>query len=81
MVKGGTVATHINKGINKGKAYINSFIKSKNDLALVGIAQDINNTYSAKNTPLLKSIIGDKSVRLMKSYYRGTDKQEDTCFF
>lgn len=65
VVEGGTAAAHVNKGINKGKAYINSFVKNKNDLALVGIAQDIDNTYNAKNTPLLKRIIEDKKESIL----------------
>ncbi|MEC1528501.1 ribonuclease YeeF family protein [Bacillus spizizenii] len=67
VVEGGTAASHVNKGINNGKAYINSIIRNKNDLALVGIAQDIDNTYNIKNTPLLKSIIEDKESVLRKS--------------
>ncbi|MCY8085863.1 T7SS effector LXG polymorphic toxin [Bacillus inaquosorum] len=66
VVEGGTAAAHVNKGINKGKAYINSIIRNKNDLALVGIAQDIDNTYNAKNTPLLKSIIKDKKESVLR---------------
>ncbi|CAN2248135.1 toxin YxiD [Bacillus subtilis] len=66
VVEGGTAAAHVNKGINKGKAYINSIIRNKNDLALVGIAQDIDNTYNAKNTPLLKSIIEDKKESVLR---------------
>ncbi|MHC5561554.1 T7SS effector LXG polymorphic toxin [Bacillus spizizenii] len=65
-VEGGTAAAHVNKGINKGKAYINSIVRNKNDLALVGIAQDIDNTYNAKNTPLLKSIIEDKKESVLR---------------
>ncbi len=65
VVEGGTAAAHVNKGINKGKAYINSIVRNKNDLALVGIAQDIDNTYNAKNTPLLKSIIEDKKESIL----------------
>ncbi|MCY8310014.1 hypothetical protein MOC96_14960, partial [Bacillus vallismortis] len=53
VVEGGTAAAHVNKGISKSKAYLNSFVKNKNDLALVGIAQDIDHTFNAKNTPLL----------------------------
>ncbi|MCY8106677.1 T7SS effector LXG polymorphic toxin [Bacillus mojavensis] len=66
VVEGGTAASHVNKGINKGKAYINSIIRNKNDLALVGIAQDIDNTYNIKNTPLLKSIIEDKKESVLR---------------
>ncbi|MEC0731324.1 T7SS effector LXG polymorphic toxin [Bacillus spizizenii] len=66
VVEGGTAAAHVNKGINKGKAYINSIIRNKNDLALVGIAQDIDNTYNIKNTPLLKSIIEDKKESVLR---------------
>ncbi|PKJ57796.1 hypothetical protein CW370_20280 [Bacillus sp. SN32] len=66
VVEGGTAAAHVNKGINKGKAYINSIVRNKNDLALVGIAQDIDNTYNIKNTPLLKSIIEDKKESVLR---------------
>ncbi|MCY9088406.1 RNase A-like domain-containing protein, partial [Bacillus inaquosorum] len=66
VVEGGTAAAHVNKGINKGKAYINSIVRNKNDLALVGIAQDIDNTYNSKNTPLLKSIIEDKKESVLR---------------
>ncbi|MEC0612620.1 hypothetical protein P8845_19020, partial [Bacillus spizizenii] len=66
VVEGGTAAAHVNKGINKGKAYINSIIRNKNDLALVGIAQDIDNTYNIKNTSLLKSIIEDKKESVLR---------------
>ncbi|UPV77751.1 ribonuclease YeeF family protein [Bacillus rugosus] len=66
VVESGTAAAHVNKGINKGKAYINSIIRNKNDLALVGIAQDIDNTYNIKNTPLLKSIIEDKKESVLR---------------
>ncbi|MEC0312980.1 T7SS effector LXG polymorphic toxin [Bacillus subtilis] len=66
VVEGGTAAAHVNKGINKGKAYINSIVRNKNDLALVGIAQDFDNTYNAKNTPLLKSIIEDKKESVLR---------------
>ncbi|WP_456279731.1 T7SS effector LXG polymorphic toxin [Bacillus sp. K7] len=65
VVEGGTAAAHVDKGINKGKSYLNSFVKNKNDLALVGIAQDIENTYNAKNTPLLKSMIEDKKESVL----------------
>ncbi|RKQ26005.1 hypothetical protein D3797_008090 [Bacillus subtilis] len=68
VVEGGTAAAHVNKGINKGKAYINSIVRNKNDLALVGIAQDIDNTYNSKNTPLLKSIIEDKKESVLRKY-------------
>ncbi|MGM0859601.1 MAG: RNase A-like domain-containing protein [Bacillota bacterium] len=66
VVEGGAATSHVNKGINKGKAYINSIIRNKNDLALVGIAQDIDNTYNAKNTPLLKRIIEDKKESVLR---------------
>ncbi|ARB37818.1 hypothetical protein FC605_13110 [Bacillus subtilis] len=66
VVEGGTATAHVNKGINQGKAYINSIVRNKNDLALVGIAQDIDNTYNAKNTPLLKRIIEDKKESVLR---------------
>ncbi|MGG1244292.1 T7SS effector LXG polymorphic toxin [Bacillus cabrialesii] len=65
VVEGGTAAAHVNKGINKGKAYINSIVRNKNDLALVGIAQDIDNTYNTKNTSLLNRIIEDKKESIL----------------
>ncbi|ARW05765.1 T7SS effector LXG polymorphic toxin [Bacillus atrophaeus] len=50
------------------KTGINSLSKNKYEPALVGMAQDIENTYNTKNTPLLKSIIEDqKSSVLLKS--------------
>ncbi|WP_419724069.1 hypothetical protein [Bacillus sp. SKDU12] len=74
VVEGGTAAAHVNKGINKGKSYLNSFVKNKNDLALVGIAQDIENTYNAKNTPLLKSMIEDKKESVLRRSERSNNK-------
>ncbi|MFJ1449904.1 ribonuclease YeeF family protein [Bacillus halotolerans] len=73
VVEGGTAAAHVNKGINKGKTYIDSIIRNKNDLALVGIAQDIDNTYNAKNTPLLKRIIEDKKESVLRKSETPTD--------
>ncbi|WP_180298670.1 hypothetical protein [Bacillus vallismortis] len=74
VVEGGSAAAHVNKGINKGKSYLNSFVKNKNDLALVGIAQDIENTYNAKNTPLLKSMIEDKKESVLRRSERSNNK-------
>lgn len=74
VVEGGTAAAHVNKGINKGKSYINSIIRNKNDLALVGIAQDIENTYNAKNTPLLKSMIENKKESVLRRSERSNNK-------
>ncbi|WP_326848554.1 ribonuclease YeeF family protein [Bacillus vallismortis] len=74
VVEGGTAAVHVNKGINKGKSYLNSFVKNKNDLALVGIAQDIENTYNAKNTPLLKSMIEDKKESVLRRSERSNNR-------
>ncbi|MEC1542711.1 EndoU domain-containing protein [Bacillus halotolerans] len=66
MVEGGTAAAHVNNGIKKGTAYIHSIVRNKNDLALVGIAQDIDNTYNAKNTPLLKWIVEDQKESVLR---------------
>ncbi|MBL4975416.1 T7SS effector LXG polymorphic toxin [Bacillus halotolerans] len=60
VVEGGTVAVHVNKGILKGNDFINPFFKNRYEPALVGIAQDIENTHNIKNTPLLKSIIEEE---------------------
>ncbi|WP_039076055.1 ribonuclease YeeF family protein [Bacillus sp. MSP13] len=79
VVEGGTAAAHVNKGINKGKAYLNSFVKNKNDLALVGIAQDIDHTYNAKNTPLLKSMIEDKKESVLRRSERSNNKGIDNA--
>ncbi|MEC1268929.1 T7SS effector LXG polymorphic toxin [Bacillus vallismortis] len=74
VVEGGTAAAHVDKGINKGKSYLNSFVKNKNDLALVGIAQDVENTYNAKNTPLLKSMIEDKKESVLRRSERSNNR-------
>ncbi|MCY8510319.1 T7SS effector LXG polymorphic toxin, partial [Bacillus mojavensis] len=66
VVEGGTAAAHVNNGIKKGTAYIHSIVRNKNDLALVGIAQDIDNTYNAKNTPLLKRIVEDQKESVLR---------------
>ncbi|WP_416720832.1 T7SS effector LXG polymorphic toxin [Bacillus subtilis] len=59
---------HVKARIEKGKVFINSLPKNKYEPALVGIAQDFENTYNTKNIPLLKSIIEDqKSSVLFKS--------------
>ncbi|KYD00426.1 T7SS effector LXG polymorphic toxin [Bacillus atrophaeus] len=60
VVEGGTAAVHVNKGILKGNDFINPFFKNRYEPALVGIAQDIENTHNIKNTPLLKSIIEEE---------------------
>ncbi|MCK8098930.1 T7SS effector LXG polymorphic toxin [Bacillus sp. 2CMS4F] len=60
VVEGGTAAAHVNKGITKGNNLINPFFKNRYEPALVGIAQDIENTHNVKNTPLLKSIIEEE---------------------
>ncbi|MFP7692516.1 T7SS effector LXG polymorphic toxin [Bacillus subtilis] len=60
VVEGGTAASHVNKGITKGNNLINPFFKNRYEPALVGIAQDIENTHNVKNTPLLKSIIEEE---------------------
>ncbi|MEC1289071.1 T7SS effector LXG polymorphic toxin [Bacillus mojavensis] len=66
VAEGGTAASHVNNGIKKGTAYIHSIVRNKNDLALVGIAQDIDNTYNAKNTPLLKRIVEDQKESVLR---------------
>lgn len=60
VVEGGTAASHVNKGITKGNNLINPFFKNRYEPALVGMAQDIENTHNVKNTPLLKSIIEEE---------------------
>ncbi|AGI29761.1 T7SS effector LXG polymorphic toxin [Bacillus subtilis] len=60
VVDGGTAASHVNKGITKGNNLINPFFKNRYEPALVGIAQDVENTHNVKNTPLLKSIIEEE---------------------
>ncbi|MDQ7723540.1 hypothetical protein FPQ02_02310 [Bacillus halotolerans] len=60
VAEGGTAAAHVNKGITKGNNLINPFFKNRYEPALVGIAQDIENTHNVKNTPLLKSIIEEE---------------------
>ncbi|WP_339245048.1 T7SS effector LXG polymorphic toxin [Bacillus sp. FSL R5-0523] len=60
VVEGGTAASHVNKGITKGNNLINPFFKNRYEPALVGIAQDVENTHNVKNTPLLKSIIEEE---------------------
>ncbi|PLR92379.1 T7SS effector LXG polymorphic toxin [Bacillus halotolerans] len=66
VVEGGTAAAHVNNGIKKGTTYIHSIVRTKNDLALVGIAQDIKNTYNVKNTPLLKRIVEDQKESILR---------------
>ncbi|MCY9029130.1 T7SS effector LXG polymorphic toxin [Bacillus inaquosorum] len=65
VVEGGTAAAHVNKGLLKGKDFINPLLKNKYEPALVGIAKDIDNTYNAKNTPLLKSIIENQKESIL----------------
>ncbi|MBY8912871.1 EndoU domain-containing protein [Bacillus sp. YC2] len=65
VVEGGTAAAHVNKGLLKGNDFINPLFKKKYEPALVGIAQDIDNTYNAKNTPLLKRIIEDQKESIL----------------
>ncbi|MEC1752061.1 T7SS effector LXG polymorphic toxin [Bacillus mojavensis] len=60
VVESGTAAAHVNKGITKGNNFINPFFKNRYEPALVGIAQDIENTHNVKNTSLLKSIIEEE---------------------
>ncbi|MEC2309463.1 T7SS effector LXG polymorphic toxin [Bacillus atrophaeus] len=56
---------HVKTGIKKGKDFISSLSKNNYEPALVGITHDIDNTYNAKNTPLLKSIIEDKKESVL----------------
>ncbi|WP_430742322.1 T7SS effector LXG polymorphic toxin [Bacillus atrophaeus] len=56
---------HVKTGIKKGKDFIISLSKNNYEPALVGITHDIDNTYNAKNTPLLKSIIEDKKESVL----------------
>ena len=58
---------HVNKGITVGKNYINSLSRNKDDLALVGIAQDIENTHNVKNTSILKKTIQSKHDQFVKA--------------
>ncbi|MCY8807466.1 T7SS effector LXG polymorphic toxin [Bacillus atrophaeus] len=58
---------HVNKGIAGGKNYINSLSRNKDDLALVGIAQDIENTHNVKNTSILKKAIQSKHDQFVKA--------------
>ncbi|MEC1392110.1 T7SS effector LXG polymorphic toxin [Bacillus velezensis] len=58
---------HVNKGITVGKNYINSLSRNKDDLALVGIAQDIENTHNVKNTSILKKAIQSKYDQFVKA--------------
>ncbi|MBU0444432.1 T7SS effector LXG polymorphic toxin [Bacillus amyloliquefaciens] len=58
---------HVNKGITVGKNYINSLSRNKDDLALVGIAQDIENTQNVKNTSILKKAIQSKHDQFVKA--------------
>ncbi|MCH4866393.1 MULTISPECIES: ribonuclease YeeF family protein [Bacillus] len=67
VVEGGTVATHVKTGIKKTNDFFSSLITDKKQLALVGIAQDIENTHNVKNTSLLKKAIEEKSNLHVKS--------------
>ncbi|AKL86053.1 putative toxin component of ESAT-related protein [Bacillus atrophaeus UCMB-5137] len=58
---------HVNKGITVGKNYINSLSRNKDDLALVGIAQDIENTHNVKNTSILKKAVQSKHDQFVKA--------------
>ncbi|UYP21682.1 T7SS effector LXG polymorphic toxin [Bacillus velezensis] len=58
---------HVNKGITVGKNYINSLSRNKDDLAFVGIAQDIENTHNVKNTSILKKAIQSKHDQFVKA--------------
>nr|WGD68763.1 T7SS effector LXG polymorphic toxin [Bacillus subtilis] len=61
-----TATNHVNKGISKGKKYIKSLSGNKDELALVGIAQDIENTYNVKNTSILKKEIQSKQDQFVQ---------------
>ncbi|MCY8973052.1 T7SS effector LXG polymorphic toxin [Bacillus atrophaeus] len=67
VLEAGEKATtkHVKTGIKKGKDFISSLSKNNCEPSLVGIAHDIDNTYNAKNTPLLKSIIEDKKESVL----------------
>ncbi|MEC1826734.1 T7SS effector LXG polymorphic toxin [Bacillus velezensis] len=60
-------ARHVHTGIKNGTDYINSLLKNKNEPALVGIAQDIENTHNVKNTPLLKRLVQSKDDLFTKA--------------
>ncbi|MFH6683021.1 T7SS effector LXG polymorphic toxin [Bacillus amyloliquefaciens] len=60
-------ASHVHTGIKNGTDYINSLLKNKNKPALVGIAQDIENTHNVKNTPLLKRLVQSKDDLFTKA--------------
>ncbi|MGO0712621.1 T7SS effector LXG polymorphic toxin [Bacillus subtilis] len=62
-----TATNHVNKGISKGKKYIKSLSGNKDELALVGIAQDIENTYNVKNTSILKKEIQSKQDQFVQA--------------
>ncbi|WP_343310864.1 T7SS effector LXG polymorphic toxin [Bacillus atrophaeus] len=68
VLEAGEKATtkHVKTGIKKGKDFISSLSKNNYEPSLVGIAHDIDNTYNAKNTPLLKSIIEDKKESVLR---------------
>ncbi|KXZ13432.1 T7SS effector LXG polymorphic toxin [Bacillus nakamurai] len=67
-------AKHVKTGIEKGKDYINSISKNKYEPALAGIAQDIGNTYNAKNTSLLKRIIEDQKESVLTKSVTSNNK-------
>ncbi|MEC3800738.1 T7SS effector LXG polymorphic toxin [Bacillus spizizenii] len=67
VVEGGTAASHVNKGITKGNNLINPFYKNRYEPALVGIAQDIENTHNVKNTSILKKAIQSKHDQFVKA--------------
>ncbi|MGG4257416.1 T7SS effector LXG polymorphic toxin [Bacillus velezensis] len=60
-------ASHVHTGIKNGTDYINSLLKNKNEPALVGIVQDIENTHNVKNTPLLKRLVQSKDDLFTKA--------------
>ncbi|WP_440657221.1 T7SS effector LXG polymorphic toxin [Bacillus subtilis] len=67
VVEGGTAAAHVNKGLLKGNKFFNPLSKSKYEPALVGIAQDIENTYNVKNTSILKKEIQSKQGQFVQA--------------
>ncbi|AKF31071.1 T7SS effector LXG polymorphic toxin [Bacillus velezensis] len=61
------VTKSVKTGIDKGKAFSNSFSLNNSQLAYAGILQDIENTHNVKNTSILKEAIDEKNSVLYKS--------------
>ncbi len=64
-----TATNHVNKGISKGKKYIKSLSGNKDELALIGIAEDIENTYNVKNTSILKKRFKPNKINSSKLHH------------